>query len=382
MKSFNLVFLLLAAALIGLTACSKEELFDFLKNGPDERGQAGMVFTTTNATEGNEVVAYERGGDGKIEEAGRYYTGGTGTGAGLGSQNAVVWDKSKKLLFVVNAGSHDISVFSTKGKAIKLVDKVGSEGEMPISLTYHGKYLYVLNAGGSGNIAGFHISSSGKLTYIPDSKQYLSNQGQAEAPGPAQIEFTPDGLWLVVTEKPTNQILLYQVGNDGKAQVPVINASAGETPFGFFFTKMGTLVVSEAFGGAENASVLSTYKIHSDGTISVISDQVPTHQTAACWVVITKNQKYVYTTNTGSGSISSFYLEADGSVELLESIAGFDGPDTSPIDMALSHHSKFLYALNSGDGSISVYEVKTDGSLEDVETVGGLPMRAVGMAAQ
>ena len=382
MKNLKLTFLVWAAALIGLSACSKEDFFDFLKDKPGEDKPAGMVFTTTNAMDGNEVVAYDRGKDGMIEEAGRYYTGGMGTAGSLGSQNAVMWAASKKLLFVVNAGSNDISVFSAKGGGLTLVDKVSSEGEMPISLSYHGKYLYVVNAGGSGSIAGFLIGDSGKLTYIPDSRQYLSNEGEGDATGPAQIEFTPDGSWLVVTEKPTNQILLYRVGNDGKAHPPVVNTSAGETPFGFYFTKTGLLAVSEAFGGAENASVLSTYKLHEDGTISVISDQVPTHQTAACWAIITDNQKYVYTTNTGSGSVSSFSLATDGSVELLESVAGFNGLDTSPIDMALSHNSKFMYALNRSSGSISVYQVKADGSLAEVETMSGLPMGAAGIAAQ
>ena len=36
----------------------------------------------------------------------------------------------------------------------------------------------------------------------------------------------------------------------GLPSAPIDNASNGMTPFGFAFTNAGTLVVSEAFGGA------------------------------------------------------------------------------------------------------------------------------------
>ena len=51
---------------------------------------AGAIFALTNATTGNAVVAYHRAADGSLEPAGPYPTGGLGTGAGLGSQNAVI----------------------------------------------------------------------------------------------------------------------------------------------------------------------------------------------------------------------------------------------------------------------------------------------------
>jgi hypothetical protein len=50
----------------------------------------GAVFALTNAPSGNAVVAYSRAADGVLTFAGSYATGGNGTGAGLGSQGAVV----------------------------------------------------------------------------------------------------------------------------------------------------------------------------------------------------------------------------------------------------------------------------------------------------
>jgi len=53
-------------------------------------GGAGAVFVLSNQASGNAVIAYDRGSDGRLTLAGTFPTTGTGTGGGLGSQNAVV----------------------------------------------------------------------------------------------------------------------------------------------------------------------------------------------------------------------------------------------------------------------------------------------------
>ena len=91
---------------------------------------------------------------------------------------------------------------------------------------------------------------------------------------------------------------------DGLAGQVVTHPSAGVTPFGFAFTRNGTLIVSEAAG----ESSASSYAVSDDG-LELISGAVPTQQTAPCWAVATKNGKYAYTANAGSGSISLFGVE-------------------------------------------------------------------------
>jgi 6-phosphogluconolactonase len=53
-----------------------------------------------------------------------------------------------------------------------------------------------------------------------------------------------------VTEKATNLIDTYFVDQNGVASAPLVNASAGETPFGFAFSRDRHLIISEAFGAA------------------------------------------------------------------------------------------------------------------------------------
>lgn len=345
-------------------------------------GNAGAVYTLSNAASGNAVVVFDRAADGTLMGAGSYPTGGHGTGKGLGSQGAIALSEDGTWLFAVNAGSDSISVFRVRPQGLTLVDRQPSGGMMPISLTNRGSLLYVLNAGDTANaganITGFRIGWTGRLLPIDGSTQPLS---QATGVGPAQVSFAPDGDMLVVTEKATNRIDTYKVGWNGAASAPTVHDSAGKTPFGFDFGKRGTLVVSEAFGGAANASALSSYHV-SEAGLSVVSASVLTNQTAACWVVVTGNGKYAYTTNTGSASISGYGIGANGSLTLLNSVSGDTGAASHPLDMALTRNSQYLYALDFGTQAISAFSVQADGSLTPVMGVTGLPMTAVGLAAR
>lgn len=336
------------------------------------------VYVLTNQAAGNEVAVFDRAGDGTLTPAGMVVTGGLGTGGGLGSQGALVLDGDR--LYAVNAGSDEISVLEARLGGPTLLDVAPSGGDLPISLTVHDDLIYVLNAGGDGNITGFTVASDGELTALPGSTRPLSGA----ATGPAQVEFTPDGKFLVVTEKDTNKIDTYAVQPNGLTTGPAVQDSVGETPFGFAFDRRGRLLVSEAFGGAAGQSAVSSYEVGPGGALAVVSPSVGTTETAACWVVVTKNGRFAYTTNTGSGSISGYRIANDGSITLLDAdgVTGDTGAGSSPLDMALARNSRFLYVLEGGDHEIGAFRVLSDGSLRAIAGAGGLPVGAVGVAAR
>jgi 6-phosphogluconolactonase len=337
-------------------------------------GGAGTVFTSSNAPGGNAILAFDRAHDGSLTPAGSFPTGGAGTGGGLGNQGAVVRDG--RWLFAVNAGSDQITSFRIAEQTLNRRDLEASNGDQPVSLTSHGDLLYVLNAG-SDEITGFRIDHRGDLTPLSESTRPLSGTGT----GPAQVEFSPDGEFLVVTEKNTNRIDTFRVGPDGRPGALSSHPSAGETPFGFAFDQHGNLIVSEAFGGAPNASALSSYDLTESGAISPISPVVRTKQTAACWVVVTRNGRFAYTTNTGSGSISAYAVDPDGSIELLESVAADTGAGSGPTDLAVSR-GRYLFVLNAAGRSVGAYRVRGDGRLVLADVVGGLPPATTGLAAR
>jgi 6-phosphogluconolactonase len=338
----------------------------------------GAVYTLTNSASGNAVAVFDRAHDGSLTAEGTVSTGGAGTGAGLGSQGALVLDDDR--LFAVNAGSNTISLLDVDRRGmVRLDDVAPSGGARPISLTVHGKLVYVLNAGDASTPANIHgfLALWGKLVPLPGSSRPLSTA----APDPAQVEFSPDGRHLVVTEKATNMIVTYKV-RFGYAGAPNAQPSAGQTPFGFAFDKRGRLIVSEAFGGALDASVLSSYALAGDGTIMPITPNVATTETAACWVVVTRNGRYTYTTNTGSNSISGYRIGNDGGLTLLDADGKTATTGAGPLDLALAKHSRLLYSLNSGVPEIQGFAVNGDGSLDPLGTVGGLPAGTVGLAAR
>jgi 6-phosphogluconolactonase (cycloisomerase 2 family) len=281
------------------------------------------------------------------------------------------------LLFAVNAGSNDISVLAVKNKKLKLVSKTPSGGVRPTSVTVHNDLLYVLNAG-SGTINGFRIDKHGALTPIPGSSRPTTGNAGGD---PSEVSFSPDGKILVVTDKSPNIIDTYLVDKQGIATGPMLNLSNGATPFGFAFDH-NHLVVAEADHSLPNLSSASSYNVSSTGTVTVISGSVHNGQTGSCWLVITENGHFVYISNAGSSDLSSYMLQGNGTLTLLNGVAATTDAGSAPVDLALTDGSHFLYVLNDVTGTIDGYRVAGNGSLTPVASAGGLPPDAQGLAAR
>ena len=368
-NTFKLLGAALALASLSLPAVATDD------GDNDEGFRSGKVFTSSNAVGANELLVYATGPGGQLALQTRLATQGHGTGTGLGNQGAVTLSGSGRHLFVVNALSNTVSTFSVRRSGLTLESTVDSGGQRPISVTEHDGIVYVLNAGGAGNVAGFR-NLRGTLSPLTDSVRPLSASGGT---GPAQVGFDNDGEVLVVTEKATNKLTTYRVRHDGRIGAPVVTASVGVTPFGFAFDRRGNVLVSEAFGGAANASAVSSYGFEDGAQPLAISRSVADTQSAACWVVVTPNGRYAYVTNTGSGTISSYAVQKSGKVSLNQAVAGTAG--AGPIDTAIAATGRALYVLNSGSQTISSFSVGTDGSLANPGSVAGVPAGANGLAA-
>jgi 6-phosphogluconolactonase (cycloisomerase 2 family) len=336
------------------------------------------VVTASNAAAGNELLYFPREGDGSLGAPVSYATGGLGTGAGLGNQGGIARSADGRFLLVVNAGSNDVSVFGIGAGRLERVGTFGSGGTTPLSITVSRDLVYVLNGGGSGNITGFTLSPTGVLTPLAGSTRPLSSG----ASGPAQVGFSPNGRFLVVTEKATNSIITYDVAPDGLTTGPTVYPSAGMTPFGFAFGRENRLFVSEAFGGATDASALSSYRLGTGG-LGVLSASVPTTETAACWVQLSADGRFAYTTNTGSSTITGYAVRRDGTLERMtpDGVTAMTGTAGTPIDLALTDNGRYLYSLNPGNQSITGFLVGSDGGLTPTTPATGIPASANGLAA-
>jgi len=373
----------LVLALVGLAACQRDSGVTSPQTSAalstsavsasfdrTSRGVSGAVYTLTNQAVGNAVAIFQRGADGSLHSSGTVATGGTGTGAGLGSQGAVVLSDDGRWLFAVNAGSNDVSVFRVGPLGLALASRTASGGTAPSSVTAFGSLVYVLNSGGSGNITGFRLAPDGGLTKITGSTQPLSGP----AVGPAEVAFSPDGRSLVVTEKGTSLIDVYSVRRNGAATGPTTTASAGATPYGFAFHDPDDLLVSEAAGSA------SSYDLRGDGALKVLSGAVLTHQAAPCWLVVTNDNRFAYVADAHAGVISAFNVSSRGALTLLDADGVTATVAIGNTDLAVSGNSRFLYQLDGG--TIYAFQIQPDGHLSANGTVVGLPAGTVGLAAR
>lgn len=348
----------------------------------------GMVYAMTNAYPKNEVIAFHRESNGTLTRMDAYATGGSGTGAKevstatpqngidpLASQGSLSLSPQGNLLFAVNAGSGSISSFQiTDNGRLTLMDVKPSGGAQPNSLAVYDNLLYVSNVGDAANnfnsnITGFRLSNSGHLTQVSGFTRPLSTPNAQ----PACIVFSPDGRLLVVTELTTNRISIFPVTGDGSVSGPSVNVSNGPGPFGCYFLSNGLLLVAEAV-----ANALTSYRINANGTLNVISGSVPNGQMATCWVVATPNERFAYTSNTTSRTISMYGVENQGTLVVGSSTMGSPAGTSAgaPIDNGISKDGRNFYVLNGDQGSISVFQIMADGRLILLQVImlQGLPV--------
>lgn len=339
----------------------------------DEGGQH-FLFTESNATGTNEILAFKIHNNGSLQKKWTAASGGAGTGVPLGSQGAIVLDKDGEWLFAVNAAANSVSSFEVKqnGK-LTLAHTISSMGQIPVSLALHGRLLYVLNRG-SDNIHGFKIGNNGSLTHINNSTRALSG-AMVDAP---QVAFTPDGNWVVVTEKASNKISTYKVKNDGSIKPGIFTHSTGTTPFGFEFARGKYMIVSNATGGAPAAGTATSYYIDNSGMPNALNGAVPNNQGAPCWVAVTAYGRYAFITNTASNSISTYYVAPGGNIHLVDKAAG--NTDKGPLDIVVASNNYYVYAITAGSHTINGFKRGFFGSLYSNGTETGLPTGATGLA--
>jgi 6-phosphogluconolactonase len=339
--------------------------------------QQGAVYLQTNSAEKNEIVVYERAADGSLTQRGTYETGGRGTGKPhLPSQGSIVLSGDGRWLLAVNAGSDQVSLFKVEDRSLRLAHTVASGGSTPTSVAVRGNLVYVLN-NGSASIDGFVITD-GKLEPLGGSSRRLSAE---EADG-AQIAFSPDGRTLVVTERGTNSISTYLVDERGYAAGPTTIPSAGQTPYGFDFTEAGGLVITEAFGGDIGKAAASSYAVAAPGELKPVSGSVGDTRSEVCWAAVTKDGRFVYVTNFGDGTISSYGIQDDGAIKLAEAVAASTRLGEAGVrDEAISSNGRFLYALDADAQKVHGWSVGADGRLAAIGAFEGVPSTVAGLAA-
>ncbi|MCI0654947.1 MAG: lactonase family protein [Methylococcaceae bacterium] len=348
---------------------------------------SAIVYTASNEIEGNRVIAFDIGRNGNPVEIGSFATGGTGTGAPLGNQSALATDASDRWLFVTNAGDGSLTSFRLQPEGLEFVNRVPSGGNSAISVTVFGTLVYVLNEGDGvsddpllkyDNISGFRFTAGGVLVPIPESTRIIDD---TQTTAPAQVGFNQSGTVLLITEKATNTLTTFVMQPDGTpAALPFKRPSAVPTPFGFQFGDRDFVFITEANGGGQG--VTASYRLDREtGAVSGLVDLIEQGH-ATCWTALSSDQTIGYSTNTGSGSVSLYRINFDGTLEPF-----FRSPErqietgTAPRDAVLTQNNQHLFTLNNGDGEIRAFFVRRNGVIQGQGTA-PVPSSSTGLVAR
>jgi 6-phosphogluconolactonase (cycloisomerase 2 family) len=230
--------------------------------------------------------------------------------------------------------------------------------------------VYVLNAGGNGAIVAFRTDNLGRLHEIPNSTVHLT----ATHSGGSSISVSPDGRTLAVIEKVPNNIDTLPIHPDGTLGDIVINHSVTPGVFAGVFSPSGKLIVSENQPSGTDVSSISSYTINANGTITAVTQSLPTRGDGNCWNAITPNGKWVYVDNSATSTVAGFSVGSNGALTPIAGTVLSTNPSgTTNLDIAVSGDGKYIYTLNSGEGSVSIYSINADGTLNNLGQIDGLP---------
>jgi 6-phosphogluconolactonase (cycloisomerase 2 family) len=327
---------------------------------------AGAVFVMTNNNESNRILRFGRLATGALVSLGSTPTGGRGSGGTvdpLGAQNSLLLTQDGGFLLAVNSASGTISAFQVDGANLELVDVKHTGGSAPNAIGQWGNLVYVLNVAGNSSVVGFHLED-GHLIRIPGAIGYLSTA----ISGGSSVSFTPDGKFLIVTERVTNKVDSFPVNADGTVGAVVSQADPKAGLFLLAMAPSGVAVSLEPGSGVVTASI-----VNSDGTLTAVSSTADSDG-GTCWDVVTPNGKYVYAADTAGDTISGFSLSAAGMLAPINAtnVAAKLTPGSKALDLAVSYDGKYLYSTNAGNGSVGIWTIKADGTLK-AQTFVSLP---------
>jgi len=320
----------------------------------------GYTYINDNTAGANTIAGFDRHADGSLTPipGSPFAAGGAGLGAGLASQGAIQVTSDGRYLLAVDAGSNQISVLRITAGGVPVLagQPVSSGGIKPVSVAVSATGLvYVANQGNGGSgYSGFRLHFDGNLTPIPGSTVTVP-----DGSGVGDVFFNATGTHLIGTRTGTSQIDSFDVLPGGRLLAapgsPFTGQGLGQLGAEFSPANPSQLFVSNAHNGTALGTV-SAYRDSLLGQLTPIgSSPYADGQTAPCWVEISHDGKYLFTVNTGSGTISSYAINPDGSLTLIGSFTINGGG--ADIDARLSPDGHYLLVDGAGHNFVSVFAV-------------------------
>jgi 6-phosphogluconolactonase (cycloisomerase 2 family) len=390
--------------------------------------RGGHLYMQTNETR-NAIVHYRWSASGALTEVERVATGGAGSGLespiyhvarpnhfeGAGS---VILSPDRRFLFTTNAADNSVSSFAVgQDGQLKLVDvkRTGAKksgGAKSLAYAASSRTLFVVHSFGPDHLRLMSVDDKGNLTPRPE--QYsvgttdwpnrlptmavLSPDGKFLLLGTALDELpnykNPDGtliLWipkqngalhLIASNAPDpDGIVVFPVRGDGALGAPSFHDARGASPFyiAFLHGQSDTFVVGYAVSDG-----VAMGNIDQDGTIRlghlVQIDTSAGEPSELCWLSVSQDDRFVFTTNFGYSTISSYRIDGnalsiakdpaspkvpgDGTFRAIDGVVS-----SGPSDSWLTPDGAYLYQIYGNASKLVGYATRSDGSLQQVSSV-------------
>jgi 6-phosphogluconolactonase (cycloisomerase 2 family) len=329
---------------------------------------ANFLFVNNQAAAGNSIASYSVAVDGTLTAltGSPIATGGRGANAACSSVNRLALNAGNNLLFVSNGGDQTISAFAIDPTSGALTAAAGSPfasgltldacSGISLSATPDGRFLM---ASSNGQIKTFSIGAGGVLTS-------LSTAANSVAPN-ASMKISANGQLLAVSNGAS--VSVFSINGDGSltavAGSPFAESGTGTLAGLDFSSTSGLLFGAEA---STTAGFADAWTIGANGVLSSVAGS-PFSTTAinSNIVLLSPNDSFLFASNQGSNSVSSYGVGVGGS---LSSIGSFGSAASlhAPVGMATDRSGSLLYVADDTFG-VAVFSISGAGSLSQLGDV-------------
>ncbi|HEY2233990.1 MAG TPA: MBG domain-containing protein [Candidatus Angelobacter sp.] len=329
---------------------------------------ANFLFVNNQAATGNSIASYSVAVDGSLTAlAGSpVATGGLGANAACSSVNRLALNAGNNLLFVSNGGDQTISAFQIDPTSGALTAAAGSPfasgltldacSGISLSATPDGRFLM---ASSNGQITTFSIGAGGVLTS-------LSTAANPVVPN-ASMKISANGQLLAVSNGAS--VSVFSINPDGSltaiAGSPFAEAGTGSLVGLDFSSTSGLLFGAEA---SATSGFADAWTIGANGVLSSVAGS-PFSTTAinSNVVLLSPNDSFLFASNQGSNSVSSYGVGVGGSLSSLGSF-GSAASLHAPVGMATDRSGSLLFVADDSFG-VAVFSINGAGSLSQLGDV-------------
>jgi hypothetical protein len=309
-----------------------------------ERRGLTLVVTMTNDAAANQIKVYDAKTRTLLQTISTQGKGGAaGNARGVKQFNG-------ELFAAVNNGSNTVSLFRRDGDALKF-DKLVTTTSAPVSIDFGNDHMYVA---GATTVDSFAMNRNDVEWKDGTTSLELAGGGVPPAGSTAQAGVLSERQLLVTLKTDpdpgTVDIVALRDGAVTGAAPKAVSAPDGTlTPFGFVVNRDGTAVITLA-----HSSQVGLFR---DGAFAAV---IGASQTADCWA--TRVGKYVFTANTGSGTLSRF-VATGNNVFVDSSVAAPVVTGGSPADIDANQGVLGVIDHTAGQSHLSLWTVNAFGEL-------------------